>query len=634
LNTMFLSITNVRLIWLVLVCILISGCAQKDDGQYHKPVKAALQKIHLDLSAISLPKLGSPYSTPARLPAVDTAMRSPLKMIAIASRVQKANINSSLDSPVNFLPDLLSSFEIKRVDKNTKIDKDNAHNRMQQITDVFDNIDNSASMHESLAELAKKLMSLANMHKENHANHNASDIQAISSHLQQLVSDMSADSDKRWLELDEYHKIGQDYDISVELNMLLLCMEAMQQYLNLPIPEIEQAITWQTPLGRIRLSGNSDDIHEGHFFILVDTGGNDKYINVGTTPPEQGFTFVIDHQGNDIVNWDKSTGPGSGVFGVGIWSDLSGDDIYEGRNTGPGSGIFGAGLLWDASGNDLYKSGSLSQGAGQYGIGVLIDETGDDKFVAELSGQGYGGTGGVGILVDGSGSDSYYCNKTITDKSEGRLKRNKEPHFVNMCQGFSFGRRPDVSGGLGLLVDYAGDDSYKADIFAQGASYWFGLGMLIDVSGNDTYTAFEHAQGESLHLGAAFLGDYNGNDTYNAYQHAQGTGIDRAVGMLLDEHGNDSYTSTRESQGAGIKPYGVGILIDNEGNDKYKALARSQGYAKDPTTEGFPPEQWPTGILLDLHGKDIFELLRQVPVNESGRIQNRQGIAIDYKADH
>lgn len=605
-----------------MACILISGCTPEDDGQYHKQVKQALQKIQLDLPAISLPKLNRPYSTPGRLQAVDTTLGSPLEMIAIASYVQKANINSTLDTPVNFVPYLLSAFDIRPVG--------NAHNQIQQHTDLLGNIDNSASMHGPLSKLAKKLASLVHMYRETHANRNTRDIQAISAHLQKLVSDSSTDSENRRLSLDEYHRIGQDYDLNIELNILLLCMETIQQYLDSPPPVIDQPITWQTPLGRIRLSGNSDDTHEGHFFILIDTGGNDKYINVGTTPPEEGFTIVIDHQGNDIVNWDKSTGPGSGIFGVGIWSDLSGDDIYEGRNAGLGSGIFGAGLLWDTSGNDLYDSGSMSQGAGQYGIGVLIDEEGDDKFIAELSSQGYGGTGGAGILVDGKGDDSYYCKETIADVSTARALRHKEQHYINMCQGFSFGRRPDVSGGLGLLVDYNGNDSYKADIFAQGASYWFGLGMLIDGSGNDTYTAFEHAQGESLHLGAAFLGDYNGNDTYNAYEHAQGTGIDRAVGILLDEHGDDSYTSTRESQGAGIKPYGVGILIDSEGNDKYKALARSQGYAKDPTINGFPQNQWPTGILLDLHGKDTFKLLRSAVVNEGGRIQNRQGIAIDY----
>ena len=105
--------------------------------------------------------------------------------------------------------------------------------------------------------------------------------------------------------------------------------------------------------------------------------------------------------------------------------------------------------------------------------------------------------------------------------------------------------------------------------------------------------------------------------------------MDRSAGILFEAAGNDTYQSNRESQGTGLKSLGVGLLVDDAGNDVYKAIKDAQGFAGD-TEEGFPPDEKATGILLDLGGSNIFDIPFAEDVNSNGRIQNGQGIAIDY----
>lgn len=597
-----------------------------DRPDYRSHVSHALHKIGLNLSDLSLPKLGIPYSTPGRQQAVDNAMRTPLWMVDAGTRI--SDLGNSNIAPSDYLTELLADLEYSVQSPpvhNNLIDRE--HTYIGKLGSAIpDPIERK-----KLADLILRLSDIAESYIKQHPGLDPAKQATVENHIRQLLRDSSTERSKRWLSLAEYHQIGEKYSTGQQAGYLLSCLDVIETFIKSTRLHIDKPVTWDTPLGEIRIASGTDDTHSGHFFILIDTGGNDSYRDVGNTPPKTGFTFVIDLAGNDRITWSDATGPGAGVFGIAIWADRRGDDIYRGRNAGIGVGLFGAGVLWDAEGDDLYMSGSLSQGAGQYGIGMLIDETGNDRFAAELSSQGYGGTGGLGALVDRNGNDSYRCGNAIPDQAEDRIARHGKKHYVSMCQGYSFGQRPNISGGVGLLIDHAGNDAYEADIFAQGGSYWFGLGMLIDARGDDTYSAFEHAQGASLHLGAAFLGDYAGNDSYTSYEHAQGVGIDRAVGILLDQNGNDSYNTAQEAQGTGIKPYGTGILIDSAGNDSYSSQRRSQGYAVTLPT-GFPKQQWPMGLFLDLKGKDQFTPLYSDTIPGAGRIQNRQGIAIDFVA--
>jgi len=445
----------------------------------------------------------------------------------------------------------------------------------------------------------------------------ASELEAVRPHILRSFESSNTPEPYR-LVPPAYHLIGKRVDAGTLASSLLRLFARIETVLPL-LAQAEspwKTVEWETPLGRIRIAGRQNDIHEGDFLLLIDLGGDDTYRNVNSNLIPGKVSVVIDLDGDDSVAWKDGAGPGSGVFGMGVWFDLAGNDRYQGGTMGLGSALFGSAIFWDEAGDDTYEAEALVQGVGQYGVGIFVDARGNDRYQAFLSGQGYAGPGGVGVLADFNGDDKYNCGGKYPDPVAKRARRHQGIHYLSMCQGYAFGLRPEISGGIGVLIDRAGDDSYKADIFAQGASYWFGLGMLVDSAGNDLYEAYEHCQGEGLHLSAGFLGDWGGDDRYVAYEHAQGVGMDRSAGILYDDSGNDVYSSHFESQG------------DNRGDDRYEAKRDSQGYAKPDPDPKFPESEWPTGILLDLHGSDVFDQPYADVVDSTGRIQNKQGIAI------
>ncbi len=635
----------VRLVITILSLLIAVSCEQKAKAPqevFDKPLEEALSSLGLNEEALSVPRLGNQQvSTPGRLMAVDSAMHAPLTMIQLSHRI--AQVNRDLP-PAEYVSQSLALYGV-RVESPAP-----DFFAPRKASEVWDELskaslggkvagkapaewDEDSPFYRALCLLLFEEAVAQQAYRKAVTPPPLGDPKKIQEHLLDVVRKKEPKpEEQRWLMPKEYHRAGAYVNLA-ELATALVRLQAAVEHV---LPDLKKAAAsspslrkeWVTPLGRVRMAGAGKDKHSGDFLLLIDLGGDDAYEDVGRLLGNGGVSVVIDMAGNDNVRWAKTPGAGAGVMGIALWADLAGDDRYAGGNLGQGTGLLGAGLLWDAEGNDTYEGGSLVQGMGEYGIGVLIDTHGNDRYQAAIGGQGFGGPGGIGILADLGGNDAYSCGNVVPDQAEERISRHSGVHYLSMCQGYAFGLRPQASGGIGLLFDHDGDDNYKADIFGQGSAYWFGLGMLVDRNGNDRYECFEHCQGEALHLGAGILSDWKGKDTYTGYEHAQGVGVDRAAGILYDNEGNDVYRSDRESQGAGIKPFGVGMLLDITGDDRYETSMVSQGYSARPPL-GFPDDQWPLGILLDLGGQDVFQQPGVATPASKGRIQNRQGIAVD-----
>ena len=345
---------------------------------------------------------------------------------------------------------------------------------------------------------------------------------------------------------------------------------------------------------RIAVGGRGNDRYVGSYDIIIDLGGDDEYLlSSSDSVPNQ---IIIDLSGNDRYIAQSNFAFGAGHFGCGILDDWSGNDIYIAKNYSLGCGIFGAGILIDRGGDDTYQGDICCEAASSFGVGVLLDYGGRDSYQSSLYSQGFAFIMGSSALVDYSGNDQYTCGWKYGD-----ILRY-EDHYLSMAQGFGFGYRPYFSGGVGLLVDGAGNDVYSADIFAQGASYWFALGGLLDYGGNDQYISYQYAQGAATHLTLAALIDLNGDDLYSSKGVSQGCGHDLAFGLLLDCAGNDQYNAFDLSQAAG-SANGIGMLIDLKGNDGYMARVKgnTHGY-------GNPRREFGSiGLFLDLDGKDDYK---------------------------
>ncbi len=617
---------------LVACCIclvtLVSCTRQPETPQaiVETAVEQALFKIGMELDDISLPRLNGTHSVPGRLPIVDKSLQQPISMIGRSQQIANHGLHATTKTLLlsGLLEDLITDVTLsafmpgKRaaVQNNTASVLPEKNNNNAQLKNILRRILDGINLtHQSWIQAS--------------GNPKNAELDSVRDHLLASINYQGVEVNPRLMTHATYHEMGARIEIKEYARAVLQLLATVEGALPdlLSLTRNIKPFQFMTPHGAVRVAGTGPDTHTGEYALLIDLGGNDRYQDAGQLPQPGHVSVLIDLSGDDTVQWKSVPGPGAGIFGISVWLDVEGHDTYRGVNMGLGVGLFGGGILWDMAGNDSYQSGSNAEGAGTYGIGVLLDENGDDTYSTALYGQGFGGPGGIGIQLDLQGDDRYTCGGLVPDKAQDRIARHKKVHYLSMCQGFGFGIRPHISGGAGLLLDMQGNDQYLADLFAQGSAYWFGLGMLVDYAGDDHYKAFEHCQGEALHLAAGFLGDWGGDDRYNGHEHCQGIGIDRSAGLLYEHAGNDRFKSRKFSQGAGLKPFGVGLLVEVAGDDHYSTKRNSQGISFKPT--GFPDSQWPTGILLDMAGKDIFDQPVVAPIYTGGRVQNKQGIAID-----
>jgi hypothetical protein len=343
-----------------------------------------------------------------------------------------------------------------------------------------------------------------------------------------------------------------------------------------------------TPLGPIIIGGAGNDTYTNAALVIIDPGGDDHYAVSNPLP----VSIIIDLAGNDTYD-----GPvGSGVFGIGLLLDWAGNDTYRAQHVAQGVGVFGCGLLADFGGRDTFTADTFAQGAGEFGVGILWQRGGSTQYRLAGSGQGYGGVGGVGLLLDESGNDSYYAG--------GKYPcRWLDGHYFSLAQGMGMGLRPFAGGGTGILCDRAGRDHYEADVYGQGASYWYSVGLLLDESGNDSYQAYQYCQGAGIHLSSGLLADLAGNDRYTAHAICQGGAHDYSVGLLVDDTGNDRYTADSTAQGGAINN-SFAMLLDRRGDDRYTGTDPKQSQASGHN--GGRREYGSIAVLLDLGGADGY----------------------------
>lgn len=391
----------------------------------------------------------------------------------------------------------------------------------------------------------------------------------------------------------------------------------------------DQAYEWSldTAWGWIVLSGGKGATHPSRPTLLViDTGGDDTYIGVPATQSVNNWcAVVLDTSGNDrylsdpaltttaVANWDRRRersgfGPCQALFGVSILLDRRGDDLYRTHRPGLASAYLGMALLHDSEGADVYDAYTNAQGCGYFGVALLEDAAGQDRYSAFQNVQGYGRTAGFGAIVDRAGDDVYAANDEALDFPSSQSPQ----HNTSMAQGAGYGRRADyldgnsLSGGVGLLFDLAGNDSYSCGVFGQGVGYWEGVGMLWDAQGDDVYKGQWYVQGASAHFAIGYLEDEAGDDRYEALLNmAQGAGHDFGTGFLFDGAGRDSYVAPNLSLGAG-NANGMGWFVDFGGDDRYDSKGVTLGKGAEAAKGSLRQRGLCLGVFMDLGGADAY----------------------------
>lgn len=346
------------------------------------------------------------------------------------------------------------------------------------------------------------------------------------------------------------------------------------------------------------------------YLLILDLSGNDIYHTGGATvDAAHPVSIIIDAAGNDSYEATNDTPAfGCGVLGYGILADLGGNDRYTVPGYySQGCGLAGVGLLRDDGGNDVYSATGGAQGFGYFGIGILADKAGDDSFLVYNDAQGCGMTRGMGLLMDLSGEDHYIAN----DKDIQFPSPQSDKHNSSMCQGAGYGIRRDyidgqsLAGGVGMLLDAEGNDSYSGGVFSQAVGYWYAIGILDDRAGNDSYHDVWYGQSATAHMGISYLDDGGGDDVYSsAMTMSTGAAHDFSVSLFVDEGGNDVYNQTANCLGRSLNN-SVALFVDMNGNDTYQGKD-GFGSSLSNFATGLRAEVPSTAIFLDLDGKDAY----------------------------
>ena len=333
---------------------------------------------------------------------------------------------------------------------------------------------------------------------------------------------------------------------------------------------------------------------------VIDVGGDDIYRWGDSIPlPVQA---VIDLAGDDRYEALRG-GPGAGWLGVSVLIDLAGNDRYQSAVGGCGAGALGFGFLFDDDGADNYRCAAWSMGAGLYGSGILIDGGAHtDVYLSDAFSQGVGGPRGLGMLVDGGGDDFYRADGAVPSAY------GTPGAYMAFSQGVGVGIRPYDTGGVGALLDFAGNDRYQGGEFSQGGGYFWGAGLLYDEDGDDLYYGNRYAQGFAAHQAFGMLADMAGDDIYWSMTAAgQGAAWDQSVAVLFDGAGDDVYRAQTLSQGAAAQ-HARASLHDAAGDDRYWSSSDiAQGAAGDNSYHYVDEDPvYSLGVLLDEGGSDRY----------------------------
>lgn len=173
----------------------------------------------------------------------------------------------------------------------------------------------------------------------------------------------------------------------------------------------------------------------------------------------RGFGVIVDEHGRDLY---RVNGPAPSAYGT--------PAVYVGFSQGVGFGVRlydtgGIGVISDLGGDDRYEGGEFCQGGGYYwGLGILHDRLGRDLYYGNRYGQAWAAHQALGILADDAGDDTYWSMTAASQSGSWDISAT-------------------------LLVDKGGNDSYQADGLAQGGASQQAIAWFVDNSGTDRYVA-------------------------------------------------------------------------------------------------------------------------------------------------
>ncbi|OGR79282.1 MAG: hypothetical protein A3I11_08365 [Elusimicrobia bacterium RIFCSPLOWO2_02_FULL_39_32] len=289
-------------------------------------------------------------------------------------------------------------------------------------------------------------------------------------------------------------------------------LEKWSKELNDPKRTPFKTLEWQSPIGKVLISGNEDNSYDQEqlkdVVLLIDGGGKNSYTsNPGAAGPGE-IKIVIDF-GDDvtIISSQTAASSGAGIFGIGFLflPNPSGMKIIRTNSFSQGLGLCGIGGIF-VNGKGFFKGQRYAQGVGSFGLGVFQNTRGEESFYeAELYGQGAGLSKGLGLFIHHGSSSTFHAGLVDPDPRESL-------GATSLCQGVGYGPRGYAGGGIGICALKGDSLTLESSYFAQGAGYWHGLGSFYLEGNANMIQSRRYAKGSGIHsaLGSFFVkGDDN-----------------------------------------------------------------------------------------------------------------------------
>ena len=602
---------NFKNISLILVCVMTFYLsAEIIEDHEIQLIYDLLKKNDFDSTSVNFLKDWS-SSTKFKIPVVVDIINHPLQFPDFVSQQEKSIATKDIE---------LMSGEISRILYDSKTDLTYIYNPYNDIVindtkDIFSYVKLSWKTISALFQAAFSELSRDEVEKLIHLayvipmeNQDETSYKAFFKEMELPEFDLEIEDYFEIIEKVDFIKMSDAFRISeIYFNDLVLKLQDFK-FSN------DKIITQESEFGTLCIGTTQADIYNDAYQFILDPGGNDQYLSDLHGDRKNPLLWTIDLAGDDFYFNKHISGLFNAFWGIALHLDVSGDDVYKGGDHSL-SASWGCCSITDLSGDDIYETGLHSLGAASFGIALLLDEAGDDIYSVTEFGQGYAGTLALGLLADYAGNDLYYAGGKYLHKPLAPLD------YRSMSQGFGYGVRPDLAGGIGILYDGSGNDRYNGGVYSQAVAYWYALGIIIDNAGNDFYTAVYYPQGSGIHLAGGFLYDQQGEDHYySKHGPGQGAGHDYAVGFLVDRAGNDSY-SVEGGNGLGLTN-SVGVFLDVSGNDRYERNnASSYGFANKTRDSGG------LGIFLDTGGEDYYA--GSSSSNDSSWVNGTYGFGLD-----
>lgn len=338
--------------------------------------------------------------------------------------------------------------------------------------------------------------------------------------------------------------------------------------------------------------------------VLLDLGGADTYGYDIVVDPNDGSLLPSDadgriaptlplNQANGPVSASNTARQGAGRLGIGILVDLgSGTDSFDSLRMSQGAAVFGVGVLWD-EGAANFRAEALAHGAAIAGVGAIFGGSGITTYTAWHAAQGFSALGGVGVAHDrGSSADVWTADPGSAGTVLYLSAADRGVSNRSLAQGAAFGEIGSFAGGVGLLRDQDGDDTYSAGTYAQGYAHGTAVAALLDGAGDDVFEARALCQGVGEWRGGGVLREAGGADTYNTLSTqrlvSHGVGQTLGWGIFLELGGDDDLTVLPSGGGVGLDG-GFGLLIDAAGSDSHRSTSNATwGVAQINAVSGDP----------------------------------------------